>query len=223
MSIKIVLTHTRPLSLASEKSLKEKGVELLHKPCVRIKENKNIPQCNNMTGAILSSITAIDCFLEQNLFVQEYYCIGSETAAYLLQKRPDSKIFALQNEPYNLRRLLEYYHEKISSTSVLWLGSFQGLLKHRDFLIAQYPSVKVHITHWNWPLYFIDDQASTFFGEVDFVICSSISAALAISQLKWNCSAEILLSSRRLQKYFRHWPKKPRICQEHWLEEISYN
>jgi hypothetical protein len=223
MSIKIVLTHTRSLSLASEQSLKEKGVDLIHKPCVRIKENTNIPQCQHMTGVILSSMTAIDCFLQQNLFVQEYYCIGNQTAAYLLQKRPGSKIFSLQNEPYNLRRLLEYYQEKIRSTSVLWVGSFQGLLKHRQFLIDHYPSVKVHITHWNWPVYFINDHASNFFQDVDFVVCSSISAALAISQLQWNCSAEVLLSSRRLQKYFRHWNKKPRICQHHWLEEISYN
>jgi hypothetical protein len=105
---------------------------------------------------------------------------------------------------------------------IVWLGSQQGVLRYHHEFDSYYHRVEPFLTHWNWPSYFQETKASSYFEKVDFVVCSSISAAVSLSQLQWDCAALILLSSSRLIKYFSLDQSHVKVCQDSWIQELCY-
>jgi hypothetical protein len=223
MSIKVFLTHTLPFSERKQSILARQDIELVHFPCLRVKKNPKVPDLKLIDCIIPSSMTAIEWMIEKELFAQHYYCIGPETTTYLQEKRAESFVHTLDHEPYTLKNLIFFYKETFKKKNVLWLGSQQGILKYAPFLAEDYPFISCHLTHWNWPAFLAEKHASVYFKSADFVICSSISSALVLSQLEWDCSAQLLLSSSRLHRYFLGWNIPPKQCSNHWLAEIVYN
>jgi hypothetical protein len=212
-----------PLAESTHIMLLEQNIEVFYKKCVLAKYNNKLPEIDSIDILIPSSITAIKWFFNQGINASFYYCIGPQTASFIKDQLPSARICVPPREPYDLNHLLRCISDHLNKNKVLWIGSNQGLLRYSAFLQKHYPFVKTHITHWNWPNFLEDNKAATYFSDADFVVCSSINAAVALSVLDWDCPGQLLLSSPRLMKYFSKWKKQPKPCKHHWLKEIGYN
>jgi len=218
MSNHFYLSHINDLSLDSQKILKNHGIIYDHMPLVKEKA-RFLSKPLYTDFAITTSFTAITHIASWLPLFETIYCIGSQSAAYAVQKGGSlNQVSYGTLEAPSLRALMRQYEPLWHKRHGTWYGSSAGLFKHQK-LLAQYPNVHVQITHWNWPHYESAYRLSQTI-QSGTIICSSISAAIAISSTLWKEDIQIILSSRRLLKFISGPLLSRTRISSHWILDV---
>jgi len=221
MSGYLYLTHTNDLNFKAQELLQRHDIICKHVPFVR-KKPRVLERPRYTDYAIVTSFTAIDHLQPWLSLFSTIYCIGAQSADYAEQLGVESnKVLHGSLEAPSLKALMEKYQECFHSELGTWYGSSAGVLKHQT-LFQRYPNVHVQITHWNWPDY---EQARNLSQRLisGTLICSSISAALAISSTSWHEDVQIIVSSKRLMKFISVTLHKKTRISFSWISEIIGN
>lgn len=223
----ILLTHAQK-PLGSWISSLEQEYHFAWVPFVSFLFRSQLETLEHYQNIIVSSPTSIAWlahhYSDRTLQAKRFYFVGTNSQKYFEDCFPGLHAQVYSSSQLSMSHLLKeffpYRHNQSLAdlNKALWLGSQWGLLKHYNTLSAL-PSIDPYITHWNWPRQKFTQGQKKIILHSSKVVLSSLCATLSLRSFEQinGCNKEVILSSRRLERYLQ----RPGNSVGPWQRTIS--